>query len=91
MLSSPEGLALDSAGHLLIADSGNQRIRRVDLASGIISTLAGTGVQGFSGDNGSAAAARLNRPYALSVDPAGNTFIADAFNNRIRAIRGPIQ
>jgi sugar lactone lactonase YvrE len=89
-LAKPYGMALDGAGHLYIADSENYRIRRIDLASGIITTVAGTGVQGFAGDNASARGANLNLPYAVAMDAAGNLYIADAFNNRIRAIRGPI-
>lgn len=89
-LAKPYGMALDGAGHLYIADSDNHRIRRIDLATGIITTVAGTGTPGFSGDNASALSANLNLPWAVTLDAAGNLFIADAFNNRIRAIRGPI-
>src|SRR5262249_15250809 len=61
-LSSPESLALDNAGNLYIADSANLRIRRVDATTGIITTVAGTGTSGFSGDAGLATAAKLNNP-----------------------------
>ena len=63
-LKLPEGVALDAAGNLYIADSRNHRIRKVDASTGAISTIAGTGVAGFSGDGGPAAAARLQFPAA---------------------------
>jgi trimeric autotransporter adhesin len=84
-VSIPQGLALDGAGNLYIADQNNNRIRRVTPA-GIITTIAGTGTPGFSGDNGQATAAQLNSPLGLAVDPAGNLYIADQSNNRIRKV-----
>ena len=84
-LSGPGDLALDAAGNLFIADSGNNRIRRVD-SSGIITTIAGTGVRGFSGDGGPAVAAQLDDPRGVAVDAAGNLFIADHDNHRIRKV-----
>jgi sugar lactone lactonase YvrE len=84
-LDSPQGLAIDAGDHLYIADTHNQRIRRVDLATGLIATIAGT-TAGFSGDNGPAIAARLNLPIALAVDAAGNLYAADAQNYRVRKI-----
>lgn len=84
-LDSPEGLALDSNDHLYIADTHNHRIRRVDLTTGLIATVAGSGA-GFAGDGGPSAAARLNLPTALAVDAAGNLYIADTENFRIRKI-----
>ena len=69
-LDSPRGVAADGAGSLYIADSDNDRIRRVD-PSGTITTVAGTGETGFSGDGGPAARARLNFPQGLAVDGAG--------------------
>ncbi|MGB8166632.1 MAG: NHL repeat-containing protein, partial [Chthoniobacteraceae bacterium] len=86
MISSPRGVALDSAGNLYIADSSNSRIRKVVLATGNISTIAGTGSAGFSGDGGRATAAQLNNPYAIAVDGNGNLFIADYNNQRIREV-----
>ena len=84
-LNYPLGVALDGAGNLYIADSSNDRIRKVDTA-GNISTVAGTGVGGFSGDGGAAGAAQLDSPYGLALDGAGNLYFADEDNNRIRKI-----
>lgn len=84
-LYSPTGIAVDASGSLYIADAGNNRIRKVSSA-GIITTIAGTGTAGFSGDNGPAAAAKLNQPEGVSVDASGNIYIADANNHRIRMI-----
>src|SRR5205085_911070 len=85
-LSHPVGMAIDGAGNLFIAEFGNRRIRKVDAASGIITTVAGNGDQGFSGDNGPAVAASLFQPAGVAIDGAGNLFIADTFNNRIRKV-----
>ncbi len=84
-LASPLGLAL-RANLLYIADSANHRIRRLDLATGLISTVAGTGTENFSGDGGLAAAAALDTPSALALDPAGNLFVADTGNHRVRRV-----
>ncbi len=73
------------SGELYIADSGNERIRRVD-PSGTISTMAGTGVPGYSGDGGPAVAAQFDGPRGLAGDGAGNLYVADDNNNRIRRI-----
>ena len=86
LLNGPFGVAVDGAGNLYIADSFNQRIRRVDIA-GTITTFAGTGEKGFSGDGGPAVAARLSFPTGLGVDGAGNLYIADSDNQRIRVLR----
>src|SRR5581483_10911073 len=83
-VSLPAGLAVDSAGSLLIADLLGNRIRKV--SNGIITTVAGTGVEGYSGDSQPATAALLNNPSGVAMDVAGNIFIADTFNNRIRRI-----
>ena len=84
-IDSPNGVTLDSAGNLYIGDSNNHRIRRVD-ASGNISTFAGTGLNGFSGDGGAATSARLDFPSRLVVDSAGNLYFADENNHRIRRV-----
>ena len=84
-LNGPYGVAVDGAGNLYIADAHNQRIRKVD-ANGIISTVAGNGTSGFSGDGGPATAAQLNTPHGVATDGAGNLYIADTYNRRIRKI-----
>ena len=84
--SGPHGVFAAAAGHLYIADTGNNRIRRVDGVTGIITTVAGTGEQGFSGDSGAAIRARLASPYGVFVDGAGSLYIADTGNNRIRRV-----
>lgn len=84
-LANPLGIATDATGNLYIADQANRRIRKVS-PSGIITTIAGTGTFGFSGDGGLATAAQLNEPQAVAVDNAGNVYIADGFNFRIRKI-----
>ena len=84
-LSRPSGVALDAAGNLYIVDRDNHRIRKV-YASGIITTVAGTGDEGFSGDGGPATSARLNRPWAIALDGAGNLYITDLRNIRIRKV-----
>jgi sugar lactone lactonase YvrE len=85
-LWNPNGVALDASGNLFIVDSSNNRIRRVDAASGIITTVAGTGARGFGGDGGPATNARLNGPLGIAVDAAGSSLIADYLNNRIRRV-----
>ena len=78
-------MAVDGAGNLFIADRNNSRIRKVD-AAGTITTIAGTGEHGFSGDGGTAVNARLSGPSGVAVDGAGNLFIADSYNDRIRKV-----
>jgi sugar lactone lactonase YvrE len=85
-LSYPDGVAVDAAGNVYIADTDNDRIRKV--SGGVIATVAGNGTEGFSGDKGPATAAQLGWPYSVAVDAAGNLFIADTYNNRIRKVSG---
>ncbi|MDQ2840820.1 MAG: choice-of-anchor D domain-containing protein, partial [Acidobacteriota bacterium] len=85
-LDSPEGIALDSAGNLYIADTGDSRVREVNLASGLISVVAGNGFSGNTGDLGPAVNASLGSPSAVRVDTAGNIYVADQANSVIRQI-----
>ncbi len=87
-LRDPRGVDVDGAGTLYIADSGNHRIRRVDAATGVITAVAGTGEQGFSGDGGPATQAGLAFPSGVVVDGAGTLYIADTWNQRIRRVDG---
>jgi uncharacterized protein (TIGR03437 family) len=84
-LSAPLGVAVDSQSNLYIADTGNNRIRKVTSA-GIISTIAGTGTAGYSGDRGPATAATLNAPSRLALDSSGNLYLSDTGNNVVRRI-----
>jgi hypothetical protein len=84
-LNGPRGLAFDSAGTLYISDTNNNVVRTVD-TGGIIRTIAGNGVAGFSGDGGPAVAASMNEPFGLVLDRSGNLYIADAVNHRVRRV-----
>jgi streptogramin lyase len=85
-LQDPFGVALDGAGNLFIADTSNHRIRRVEAGTGVITTVAGNGSFGFAGDGGAATSASLANPFGVALDGAGNLFIADAGNQRIRRV-----
>lgn len=85
-LDSPAGVAVDAAQNLYLADTHNHRIRRVDVATGTITTIAGTGMAGYAGDRGPATAAKLCLPTALAVDGAGDVYFSDSGNHRIREI-----
>jgi uncharacterized repeat protein (TIGR01451 family) len=84
--SSVYGVTVDSAGNLYIADTGNQRIRMVTSSAGVITTVVGDGVMGYSGDGGPPANATLDWPYDVVLDAAGNMYIADSFNSVIRKV-----
>lgn len=83
-LRGPQGLVIDAAGNLFVSDSADNRVRKVS-PDGTITTVAGTGVAGFSGD-GPATANQLNQPRGIAVDIAGNLYIADSANNRVRKV-----
>ena len=85
-IDSPSGIALDGAGNLYVADTHNHRIRRVDAATGIVSSIAGSGQPGFAGDTGAGTAAMLALPRGLALDASGNLFVVDANNQRVRRI-----
>jgi trimeric autotransporter adhesin len=84
MISRPQGLAVDAAGDVYIADTGTRRIRKV--SNGIITTVAGNGSSGILGDGGPATEASLNFPSGVAVDPDGNLYIADTSSHRIRKV-----
>jgi hypothetical protein len=86
LLAYPTALTYDGAGHLIIADSYNHVLRQIDLATNIITTIAGNHTSGFGGDGGAATAAMLYFPQATTVDPSGNIFIADTNNDRVRRV-----
>ncbi len=86
LLNFPTAVAVDRVGHLYIADTLNHRVRRVDAATGVITTVAGLGQPRYSGDGGLAVEAGLNEPAALAVSDGGLLYIADQNNNRVRAV-----
>lgn len=85
MLNFPTGVAVDTLGNIYIADTWNNRIRKVTTA-GIISTVAGNGAEGYSGDGVAATSTKLGAPAGVAVDTTGNIYIADTWNNRIRMV-----
>lgn len=84
-LDNPEGIAVDASGNFYIADS-THRIRKVSGATGIITTVAGTGIAGYNGDNVPATSAQLDNPSGIAIDASGNLYIADRNNGRIRKV-----
>jgi uncharacterized protein (TIGR03437 family) len=85
-LNNPGGIVLDSSGTLFIVDSTNNRVRKV--SAGTISLVAGTGTAGYAGDGGPALQAQFNNPFAITTDKAGNLYVGDIVNNRVRKIAG---
>src|SRR6516162_6542266 len=85
-LNNPAHLAFDAAGNLYVADSGNNRIRKIAAGTNIITTVAGSGAAGTGGDGGPAVNAQLNAPEGVAADSAGDVFIADTGNQRIRRV-----
>jgi len=85
-LSAPWGIAVDAAGNLFIAEASGARVRRVDAVSKVITTVAGTGVVGNSGDGGPATSAQLTEPRSVAVDASGNLFIGDLATGRVRRV-----
>jgi trimeric autotransporter adhesin len=86
LLDYPNSIAFDSTGDIYIADTANHRIRKVTKSTGIITTVAGDGTEGYSGDEGQAASAIFSYPYGVSVGASGNIYVADTYNHRIRMI-----
>jgi DNA-binding beta-propeller fold protein YncE len=85
-LNMPHEIQFDSAGNIYIAERDNHVVRKVEAKTGIISTFAGTGMPGFSGDGGLAARAQLRQPHSIAVDPSGKLLICDIGNHRIRQV-----
>ena len=85
-LNMPYEMAWDKAGHLFFVELGNHCVRRVDVKTGVISTVSGNGQAGFSGDGGHSKEAQFNQPHSLAFDPSGDLYICDIINHRIRRI-----
>jgi sugar lactone lactonase YvrE len=85
-LSNPQDLEIGPDGNLYFADANNNAVRKVDLTTGVITTIAGTGVEGYSGDGGQAVNAQLNRPFGVAFDANGDLYVSDTFNSRVRKV-----
>ncbi|MBI3951246.1 MAG: hypothetical protein HY314_12425 [Acidobacteria bacterium] len=86
LLNHPADVVVDAQGNIYVAEEFYDRVRRIDAVTGIITTVAGNGVSGFSGDGGQAINASLNKPEGIAVDAAGNLYIADFNNHRVRRV-----
>ena len=86
----PQGVAADNSGNIYISDFNRDVVRKVNIASGLISTVAGNGSTGFSGDDGTAVRASLNSPFGLAVDSSNQVFVADLGNSRVRRVSGGV-
>lgn len=86
-LNFPQDLEFGPDGNLYFADTTNNRVRMIELSSGTISTVAGTGENGYGGDGGAAVDAKLKRPFGVAFDPAGDLYISDTFNSRVRKVK----
>lgn len=85
-LNMPYEMAWDRAGHLFFVELGNHCVRRVDAKTGVVSTVAGMGAPGFAGDGGPAKAAQFNQPHSLAFDAAGDLYVCDILNHRVRKL-----
>ena len=86
LMNEPYEVRFDSAGNMLVVERANHVVRKIDTKTGVISTIAGTGKLGFGGDGGPATAALLNQPHSIGLDPAGDLYICDIVNHRIRKV-----
>ena len=86
-LNYPEDLELGPDGNLYFADTDNNRVRMINLTTGVITTVVGNGQNGYSGDGGQATDAELNRPFGVAFDPNGDLYVSDTFNSRIRKVK----
>src|SRR3979490_3236979 len=86
-LANPSAVAYDAIGNLYLADANNHVVREISTL-GVITTIAGTGIEGYSGDNAAATAAQLDTPTGVAVDTSANIYIADSHNHRVRKISG---
>lgn len=86
LLDNPFDVAFDPAGNMIFSDTFNHVLRRVDAHTGVITTIAGNGTRGFSGDGGPATSAELNEPYGVVIDRTGTIFFADRLNRRVRKV-----
>ncbi|WP_158941571.1 Ig-like domain repeat protein [Granulicella sp. S190] len=87
VLDSPAATTIDTAGNIYIADSGNNRVRKVNAATGEIDTVVGSDLESFSGDGGAANGAGMYGPYGMALDGSGNLYVSDVFHNRIRLVQ----